>query len=202
MTPLAPTLTPQLERSFWRLNPETRIASREGLALFDLHYWDVGLAGLRSRDRRGRQRRYYLRYDPMNVSRIAVFENGIWLGDGCARELRLADGNYESVSLWELELAKDLIRQRDPQHRLRPHSWLVHILEARELIEQRQTEQKLIRRKLQQLRERRPGRPRNDSTVQPLEADQITQTEQLMAEMKSKDTDPRTRLLDTFGEVL
>ena len=202
MTPLAPTLTPQLERSFWRLNPETRIASREGLALFGLHYWDVGLAGLRSRDRQGRQRRYYPRYDPMDVSRIAVFENGIWLGDGCARELRLADGNYESVSLWELELAKDLIRQRDPQHRLRPHSWLVHILEARELIEQRQTEQKLIRRKLQQLRERRPGRPRNGSTVQPLEADQITQTEQLMAEMKSKDTDPRTRLLDTFGEVL
>jgi len=135
----------------------------------------------------------------MDVSRIAVFENGIWLGDGCARELRLADGNYESVSLWELELAKDLIRQRDPQHRLRPHSWLVHILEARELIEQRQTEQKLIRRKLQQLRERRPGRPRYGSTVQPLEADQITQTEQLMAEMKSKDTDPRTRLLDTLG---
>ena len=64
MTPLAPTLTPQLERSFWRLNPETRIASREGLALFGLHYWDVGLAGLRSRDRQGRQRRYHLRYDP------------------------------------------------------------------------------------------------------------------------------------------
>ena len=120
------------------------------------------------------------------MSRIAVFENGIWLGDGYARELRLADGNYESVSLWELELAKDLIRQRDPQHRLRPHSWLVHILEARELIEQRQTEQKLIRRKLQQLREQRPGRPRNGSTVQSLEADQITQTEQIMAEMKSR----------------
>jgi hypothetical protein len=151
MTPLAPPLTPQLERSFWRLNPESRIATREGLALFGLHYWDVGLAGLRSRDRQGRQRRYYLRYDPIDVSRIAVFENGIWLGDGSARELRLADGSYESVSLWELELAKDLIRQRDHQHKLRPHSWLVHILEARELIEQRQAEQKLIRRKLQQL---------------------------------------------------
>lgn len=202
MTPLPPPLTPQLERSFWRLNPETRIATREGLALFGLHYWDVGLAGLRSRDRQGRQRRYHLRYDPMDVSRIAVFENGIWLGDGCARELRLADGSYESVSLWELELAKDLIRQRDPQHKLCPHSWLVHILEARELIEQRRTEQKLIRRKLQQLREQRRGRPRNGSTVQLLEAEQIAQTEQLMAGMQSNDADPRTRLLETLGEVL
>lgn len=202
MTPLAPPLTPQLERSFWRLNPESRIATREGLALFGLHYWDVGLAGLRSRDRQGRQRRYYLRYDPIDVSRIAVFENGIWLGDGRARELRLADGSYESVSLWELELAKDLIRQRDHQHKLRPHSWLVHILEARELIEQRQTEQKLIRRKLQQLRERQPGRPRRDSTVQLLEVKQIAQAEQLMAEMQSKDADPRTRLLETLGEAL
>jgi transposase InsO family protein len=202
MTPLPPPLTPQMERSFWRLNPEMRIATREGLALFGLHYWDVGLAGLRGRDRQGCQRRYHLRYDPSDVSRVAVFENGIWLGDGCARELRLADGTYESVSLWELELAKDLIRQRDPQHRLRPHSWLVHILEARELIEQRQTEQKLIRRKLQQLQERRPGRPRKGSTAPPLGAEQIVQAEQLMAEMQSKDADPRTRLLETLGEVL
>jgi hypothetical protein len=136
------------------------------------------------------------------VSRVAVFENGIWLGDGYARELRLADGSYESVSLWELELAKDLIRQQDQQHRLRPHSWLVHILEARELIEQRQTEQKLIRRKLQQLRERRPGRPGKGSTVQALEMEQITQTEKLIAEMKTRDTDPRTHLLENFEEVL
>ena len=83
-----------------------------------------------------------------------------------------------------------------------PHSWLVHILEARELIEQRQAEQKLIRRKLQQLRERRPGRPRNASTAQPLEAEQIAKTEQLMAEMHPKDADPRTHLPETLGEVL
>jgi hypothetical protein len=202
MTPLPPPLTPQMERSFWRLNPETRSATREGLALFGLHYWSVELAGLRSPDRQGRQRRYHLRYSADDVSRVAVFENGIWLGDGYARELRLADGSYESVSLWELELAKDLIRQQDQQHRLRPHSWLVHILEARELIEQRQTEQKLIRRKLQQLRERRPGRPGKGLTAQALEMEQITQTEKLIAEMKTMDTDPRTRLLENFEEVL
>ena len=202
MTPLPPPLTPQLERSFWRLNPKTRSATREGLALFGLHYWSVELAGLRSPDRQGRQRRYHLRYSPDDVSRVAVFENGIWLGDGYARELRLADGSYESVSLWELALAKDLIRQRDQQHRLRPHSWLVHILEARELIEQRQVEQKLIRRKLQQLRERHPGRPGRSSTTEVLESEQITQAEKLIAEMNTRDDDPRTRLLENLEEVL
>jgi len=202
MTPLPPPLTPQMERSFWRLNPETRSATREGLALFGLHYWGVELAGLRSPDRQGRQRRYHLRYNTEDVSRVAVFENGIWLGDGYARELRLANGSYESVSLWELELAKDLIRQQDQRHRLRPHSWLVHILEARELIEQRQTEQRLIRRKLQQLRERHAGRPRKGSTIQALEKEQIAQAEKLMAEIQTRDADPRTHLLEHLEEVL
>lgn len=202
MTPLPPPLTPQLERSFWRLNPETRTATREGLALFGLHYWDVGLASLRSPDRQGRQRRYHLRYDSNDVSRVAVFENGVWLGDGYARELRLADGSFEPVSLWELELAKDMVRQRDPQYKLRPHSWLIHILEARELIEQRQTEQKLIRRRLQQLREHRRGRPRSGLAKPPLEANQIQETERIMSSVIANDNDPRTRLLDLFEETL
>lgn len=202
MTPFPPPLTPQLERSFWRLNPETRIATREGLALFGLHYWDVGLAGLRSRDRQGRQRRYHLRYDSEDVSRIAVFENGIWLGDGHARELRLVDGSYESVSLWELDLAKDLVRQRDPQHKLRPHSWLIHILEARELIEQRQTEQKLIRRKLQQLQEHRRGRPQSRFPKPALNANQIQEAERIMSGVNTHDNDPRTLLLDHLEEIL
>ena len=130
---------------------------------------------------------------------MAVFENGIWLGDGYARELRLADGSYEAVSLWELELAKDLIRQHDPQRKLRPHSWLIHILEARELIEQRQTEQKLIRRKLQQLRERRRGRPSAMVSKQSAATGWRSRSRQpnnSSSEMQSKDADPRTRLLE------
>jgi hypothetical protein len=202
MTPLPPPLTPQLERSFWRLNPETRIATREGLALFGLHYWEVGLAGLRSPDRQGRQRHYHLRYDSSDVSRVAVFENGAWLGDGYARELRLADGSYEAVTLWELELSKDLIRQRDAQHRLRPYSWLVHILEARELIEQRQKEQKLIRRKLQQLQEYRRGRPKSSLAKPTLEACQIQETERMLSGVDTQDNDPRTRLLNRLEEAL
>ena len=58
---------------------------------FGLHYWDVSLAGLRGRDRNGRRRRFHLRYDPDDVSRVAVFEHGNWLGDGYAKELRLPE---------------------------------------------------------------------------------------------------------------
>ena len=204
MVPVPPPFTPQLERCFWRLHPETRVATRNGLALFGLHYWSSKLAGIRSPDRQGRRRRFHLRYDPSDVSRVAVFENGVWLGDAYAKELRLPDGNYEPVSLWELDLAKDLVRQQTRQRLPRPHSWLVHLLEARELIAQRQEEQKLIRRKVQQLRERRRGRPPTTTQKQrqALEMAQLEETSQAMSTATTQDHDPRTRLFETLDEVL
>jgi hypothetical protein len=204
MAPVPPPLTPQLERCFWRLHPETRVATNSGLALFGLHYWDARLAGIRSPDRQGRRRRFHLRYDPSDVSRVAVFENGVWLGDGYARELRLPDGQYEPVSLWELAVSKDLAQQRSQQRSPRPQSWLVHLLEARELIAQRQAEQKLIRRKVQQLQERRRDRPRTSSWAQrqELEAAQLEETAQAMGKETASDHDPRTRLFETLHEVL
>jgi hypothetical protein len=204
MAPVPPPFTPQLERCFWRLHPEARVATRSGLALFGLHYWDPKLAGIRSPDRQGRRRRFHLRYDPIDVSRVAVFENGVWLGDGYAHELRLPDGSYEPVSLWELELAKDLVHQHNRQRSPRPHSWLVHLLEARELIAQRQEEQKLIRRQVQQLRERRRGRPlaTTQEQHQALETAQLKETAQAMGTATTQDRDPRTRLFETLDEVL
>jgi hypothetical protein len=180
------------------------MASSSGLALFGLHYWDAGLVGLRSTNRQGRRRRFHLRYDPADISRVAVFEQGIWLGDGYARELRLPDGSYEAVSCWELELAKDLARQRSQHRTPRPHSWLIHLLEARELIAKRQAEQKLIRRKVQQLREHRRGRPPKISSAQrqTLETAQLQETAQAIAAMTEQDHDPRTRLLENLKEVI
>ncbi len=205
MAPVPPPLTPQLERAFWRLHPGTRVATRSGLALFGLHYWDSTIAGLRGRDRQGRVRQFHLRYDPADLSRVAVFENGTWLGDGYARELRLPDGHYEPVSLWELQLAKALVRQQTELRAPRPHSWLLHLLETRELIAQRQAEQKLIRRKVQQLEERRRGRPTTvvvEPVAEPpaLEAPpEVVREPDLPAE---PDPDPRTRLLASLQEVI
>lgn len=204
MTPVPPPFTPQLERCFWRLHPETRVATHDGLCLFGLHYWSPKLTGIRSPDRQGRRRRFHLRYDPADVSQVAVFEHGVWLGDGYARELRLPTGGYEPVSLWELRMAKDLACRHDQQQLTRPQSWLVHLLEARELIAQRQAEQKAIRRKVQQLRERQRGRPSASSQAQleQLEAAELRETTQALDTTTGTGHDPRAQLLETLQEVL
>jgi hypothetical protein len=199
MTPAPPPLTPQLARCFWRLHPETRTATQMGLALFGLHYGGIRLSGLRHPDRQGRKRRFHLRYDPVDVSRVAVFENGIWLGDGYARELRLADGRYEPVSLWELKMAKTIARLQNQGKLPRPHSWLVHLLEARELIAQRQVEQKRIRRKVQQLKERRRGRP---ATLNHLNEAETSMTPPIPPNSSQGQDDARHKLLKTLREVL
>jgi len=207
MTPVPPPFTPQLERAFWRLYPKTRRATGKGLCLFGLHYWDVGLDNLRHPDRQGRRRQFSLRYDPSDVSQVAVFEDGLWLGDGYACELRLPDGRYEPASLWELELAKDLERSQGQPRASRSHSWLIHLLETKALIEQRQDEQKLIRRKVQQLRERRKGRPAS-ARRQAADDDQLEKTRTAMTERREQRDDrghlgdPRARLLSNLTEVL
>jgi putative transposase len=204
MTPLPPPLTPQLERVFWRLVPQPRRATQDGLALFGLHYWDVGLHALRSRNRQGQRRQFHLHYDPLDVSRVAVFEEGLWLGDGWARELRLPDGRFEAVSLWELELAKDVARQKERTPSPRPDSWLVHLLEARELIAQRQSEQRQIRRKVQQLRERKRGHPTQPQTSPSPEGEPqpVPAVEQAPMTPTRTERDPRDGLLEHLTEVL
>jgi hypothetical protein len=203
MTPVLPPFTPQLERCFWRLHPETRLATSHGVCMFGLHYWSPQLAGIRGLDRQGRRRRFHLRYDPIDLSHVAVFEHGIWLGDGYARELRLPDGTYQPASVWEMKLAQALSRQHEQRQQSRPHSWVVHLLEARELIAQRQIEKKLIRRKVEQMRERRKGRPRSSPVQAPeLDLPSVEEAVQAMETATTPDPDPRTLLFDTLDEVL
>jgi hypothetical protein len=200
MMPVPPPLTPQLSRCFWRLHPQTRTAYRSGICLFGLHYWDANLAPLRGRDRRGRRHHVHLRYDPGDISRVAVFENGAWLGDAYAQEFRLADGQYELVSLWELEMAKALVRQRHHGRLPRPQSWLIHLLETRELIVQRQTEKKHIRRKVEELKRRRRGRPPVIREV--IAPGELTRTKEALSQPAPTSADERNRLLTSLEEEL
>ncbi len=200
MVPVPPPFTPHLERCFWRLHPDPRRATRHGLALFGMHYWDVQLGSLRSPDRQGHPRHFYLRYDPADISRVAVFEAGCWLGDAFARELRLPDGQFESASLWELQLAKELAQQPGMQRPARPASWLIYLLEARELIAQRQAEQRRIRRNVQQVRERRSSRPAPDRHV--LETAQLHTSQQALGQLAADRPDARTQVLDQLTELL
>lgn len=203
MTPVPPPLSPHLERCFWRLHPSPRRATHAGLALFGLHYWSVDLAELRRPDRRGRRPSVALRYDPADLSRVAVFADGRWLGDAWARELRRGDGTYEPTSQWELGWAKDLARQRSGTRRPHPPSWLPDLLATRELVAQRQTEQQRIRRQAQRLRDRRasePGTTPGQRAV--LAAAERQRSDQALATPLDRGHDPRARLLETFGEVL
>ncbi|NCC32753.1 MAG: hypothetical protein EOM24_12140, partial [Chloroflexia bacterium] len=203
MMPVPPPLTPHLARCFWRLHPQTRQASREGVAVFGLHYWDPALQHLRTPDRQGKPRQIQLRYDPLDVSRIAVFEAGRWVGDAFARELRLPDGQFEPVSLWELELAKGLARQQQARGEGQSQAWLLTLFEARELVAQRQAEQKRIRRKLEQLRTQRPGRPAGDRMAEreALAAAQWQASQEALTRLSTTD-DPGTRVLEQLEEVL
>jgi hypothetical protein len=203
MVPVLPPLTPHLARCFWRLHPQTRQASREGVAVFGLHYWDPALQQLRTPDRQGKPRHFQLRYDPLDLSRVAVFEAGRWVGDAFARELRLPDGEFEPVSLWELQLAKGLARQQRARGEGQPQAWLLTLFEARELVAQRQAEQKCIRRKLEQLRTQRPGRPARDRTAEreALAAAQWQATQAALTSATPPD-DHGTRVLEQLQEVL
>jgi hypothetical protein len=197
MTPVPPPLTPQLSRCFWRLHHETRAANRPGIGLFGLHYWDVALGGLRGKDRRGRPRRFHVRYDPADISRIAVFENGEWLGDAFARELRLADGQYERVSLWTLKLTKAIVKQQYGDRLPRPQSWLIHLLETRELVAQRQAEKKEIRRKIEALKQKQ-----QEAVVPPTDEAQLAMTRAALASDAPQIIDIRTQILSTLQEEL
>lgn len=197
MTPIPPPLTPQLSRCFWRLHHETRAASRTGIGLFGLHYWDTALGRLRGKDRRGKPRRFHVRYDPTDISRIAVFENGEWVGDAYARELRLADGQYERASLWSLKLAKDIVKKQYDDRLPRPKSWLIHLLETQELVAQRQAEKKQIRRKIEALKQK----PQVDDPM-PTDAAQLAMTKAALAPDISQIADTRTQILSTLQEEL
>ena len=108
--PRIPNRTPETERIFWRMHHEPRTITEKGIALFGMHYWNADLSGLPRVERDGRQARYNIRYDPINISRLALFKDGYWVGDVLSKDLLEADGSVTSLSLAELQLAKTLAR--------------------------------------------------------------------------------------------
>ena len=58
-----------------------------------------------------------IRYDPADVSKIALFREDEWIDDIGAKELRLPDGSHKLTSLWEVETAKFLAREENGDSR-------------------------------------------------------------------------------------
>ena len=153
---MIPPLSPGVERSFMRLYPDVRSITSRGIAAFGLHYWSADLGGLARRDHTGKSMQYQFRYTPADISQIAVFRDGIWVGDASARELQQADGSVRQVSQAEWTQAKQRVRDHDQQAEGKTAGELVLMTDLKELHEHRSLEKKALRR----------GRPQSKDVTQ------------------------------------
>jgi hypothetical protein len=79
--PLVPPLTTDMQRLFWRMNPDTRVITSKGISAFGLHYWSPDLSRAERVGKDGRRIPFSFRYDPADISCLALFRDGDWVGD-------------------------------------------------------------------------------------------------------------------------
>jgi putative transposase len=140
--PLPPPFTPAMDRLFMRMYPQTRQVRSQGIPAFGLNYWSAELGGIERVDREGKAVQYHFRYDPTNISRISLFRNGEWVGDGYARELQQADGTYRQISLAEWKTAKRLVSSEENQTEGQTPAELALVSDLQALTKQRTQEKK------------------------------------------------------------
>jgi putative transposase len=144
--PVPPPFTPAMDRLFMRMHPHTRQMSSTVIPAFGLSYWSVELGGIERVDRTGRAVAYNFRYDPVDISRIALFRNGEWIGDGYARELQQADGSYLHLSLAEWKTAKRLVGSSDHENEGKTPEELALVTDLKALGRLRAQEKKAAQR--------------------------------------------------------
>ena len=108
-----------------------------------MHYWSAGLSKIPAKDINDKPVKIGIRYDPSDISRIALFRDGKYICDVRPKELRLANNEYKSVSLWERELAKDLALDDGKAAR----DWVAYLNGIREIHERRKAEKKKAQQK-------------------------------------------------------
>ncbi len=140
--PLVPPFSPAMDRLFMRMHPQTRQVQSRGIPAFGLHYWSPELGGIERVDRTGRAVQYNFRYDPVDISRISLFCNGEWVGDGYARELQQADGSFRHISLVEWKRAKRQAGSEENQPEGQTPAELVLVSDLQTLSQQRTQEKK------------------------------------------------------------
>jgi hypothetical protein len=114
--PLVPPLTPEVERLFLRLFPGTRAKSpSKGICAFGMHYWSNALAWADEYDANGNLIEYEFRYDPYDISWLALYRGGKYFCDVYAKELRREDytdknHSVDPMSILEKELRTELVK--------------------------------------------------------------------------------------------
>jgi transposase InsO family protein len=177
-----PPQTPEMLRLFWRLSPRTRILTSKGIHAFGMTYWSPDLQHILRLNRQGETIRFRFRYDPNDISQIALFHEDRWLGDLTAQPLRQTDGSCLQLSLWEQHLSRQLAAEAGA-----PNShWLSFLHELDTLNQQRLKEQRQI--------QRAASKPTTQPTIHQAEAGlETTHTTRLYADY--------TTLLTRFMEV-
>ncbi len=162
--PLVPPFTPAMERLFLRMYPQTRIVRSQGIPAFGLNYWGASLGGIERIDQDGKPIQYTFRYDPTDISRICLFRNGEWVGDGYARELQQADGSYRHLGLAEWNMTKRRGRTAENSQEQMSSEELTLVTELSQLQKRRTREKKAA--------QQNQAQPSQTSAEQPKEVKQ------------------------------
>src|SRR5205814_9083611 len=104
--PIVPPLTDEIRHHFLHLIPGTRPITEKGVCVFGMQYTSAIAAKADKIGMNEKPIQYSLRYDPADISKIALFRGAHWLDDIGAKELLLPDGSYKPTSLWEIQTAK------------------------------------------------------------------------------------------------
>lgn len=161
--PAVPPLTKEVKRYFWREYIGTREIRGKGIGLFNMHYWSPKLGSKMApkANQKGRPIQYAIRYNPSDISCVAIFRDGLYVDDVKAKELRLGNNEYRSVSLWERELSKDLAREDGQASR----DWQAYLNGLRDLTETRTTEKKAALRAAKKLKSTSSPRSKSSKTA-------------------------------------
>ena len=143
--PIVPPLTNKIKRQFLHMIPETRQITTKGICVFGMQYTSPVVATADKIGMNGQPVEYGIRYDPADISKVALFRGDEWIDDISAKELRLPDGSYKSTSLWEVETAKSLARVENGDSR----DWLAYVNRAEDLAKRRMSEKRRIQREQQ-----------------------------------------------------
>jgi putative transposase len=147
MQPIAPPLTPELERRFMRLLQDSgsdRVIERDGMSVFGLTYWADEMSGL-PRKKGQSSVKYLVYYDVNDLHRIAIFakEENIWLCDAYAKQLRRPDGSYRETTLWERKVAQRLAVTAGKN----PRDWFLYLDQQEQLNTIRRAEKARLERR-------------------------------------------------------
>jgi len=142
--PIVPTLTDEIRRQFLHLIPGKRPITDKGICVFGMQYTSPIVASAEKIGMDKKPIQYSLRYDPTDISKIALFRGDHWLDDIGAKELLLPDGYYKPTSLWEIQTAKALAKDANGDTR----DWLAYVNKAEELEKRRMSEKRRRQREI------------------------------------------------------